>query len=155
MAKRFVFRLETVRRVRELREREAQRAVAGMRAQIAQFEQQNAQAQHEIAEVQQRLANQQTLSSIDPTELSRGRSWIAHLRITILQRERQIAELSSKLQELLDVWREARKQLEIINKLRDRRLDAHRTMVRKYEQREMDAVAQRLHTLPQILSPGK
>jgi flagellar export protein FliJ len=154
MAKRFVFRLETVRRVRELREREAQRAAAGVRAQIAQFEQQNAQAQREIVNVQQRLTHQQALSSIDPTELSRGRSWIAHLRITILQRERQIDELGTKLEELLDVWREARKQLEIINKLRERRLNLHRTMVRKHEQREMDAVAQRLHTLPQILSPG-
>jgi len=148
MAKRFVFRLETVRRVRSLREQEAQRAVATQRAQIAQLEQLNAQARREITVHQQQLANRQSQAAIDPRELARGRTWIAHLRTGIWQREQQIVELNTKLEQLLDVWRGARQQLEIINKLRERRLQAHRTLVRKVEQREMDTVAQRLHVLP-------
>lgn len=150
MAKRFVFRLETVRRVRGLKEQEAQRAVAAQRAQIAQLEQLNAQAQRDIASQQKVLADNQAYTSVDPRELARGRSWIAHLRTSIWQREQQIAELSTKLEELLDVWREARKQLEIIEKLRERQVQSHRTQVRKAEQREMDAVAQRLHVLPKL-----
>lgn len=148
MARRFVFRLETVRRVRSLREQEAQRAVATQRAEIAQLEQLNAQARREIASHQQQLADRQAFTSVDPRELARGRSWIAHLQTSIWQREQQIAELNTKLEALLDVWRGARQQLEIINKLRERREMAHRTQVRKAEQREMDALAQRLHVMP-------
>lgn len=151
MAKRFVFRLETVRRVRELREGEAQRALAAHQAKIAQLEQQNAQAQHEIADHQRQLADQQSYTRVDPRELAAGRGYIAHLRTAILIREQQIAEMATELDRLRDVWRGARQQLEIINKLRERRIGAHTKLVQKAEQRDMDEVAQRLHVMSKTI----
>jgi len=145
VAKPFTFRLDTVRRVRELREREAQRRVAAKQAEIARLDALNAQAARDIASAQHALTATQRGERVDPTALSRGRAWIAHLRSTILQREQQKAALNQELQQLQDVWREARKQLKIIDKLRERRWQAHRRAERKREQAEMDETARRLH----------
>jgi flagellar export protein FliJ len=144
MARRFVFRLETVQRVRALREQQAQRDLAAERAAITQLEQANAAAQREIAATHDRLVGAQRGAQIDATELARGRAWVAQLRAQILQREHQIAQHAAKLEALLDVWRMARKELKVIEKLRERRYAAYADDLRRREQLEQDEVAQRM-----------
>lgn len=145
MAKRFVFRLETVQRVRALREREAQRKVAAKRAEIARLDELNRAAAADIRREQERLVGEQRGAAVDPRGLARGRAWVTHLRTTILQREEQKRARLAELEELQDAWRETRKQLKVIEKLRERRVAAHRAEQHKREQADMDEVAQRLH----------
>lgn len=151
MAKKFVFALDTVERVRELHEQEAQRKVAAKRAEIAQLDQQNMQTQDEIAAQQRTLVQSQRDGALDPAGLARGRAWIAHLRNVILQREAQKQQLTQELETLSAEWREARKQLRIIQKLREKRHDAHKREQRKQEQAEMEEVVRQMQGIEPLL----
>jgi flagellar FliJ protein len=154
MAKRFQFSLQTLLRVRELREREAQRTLGEAQAAVAQVTNAIAQYWREIQATQQRLTEAQRGERIDPQELSQGRAWVMHLRRLIQENEGQKAVLEQRAGELRDQWLEARKQVRVLEKLRERRWDAHRAQLRKEEQATMDEVAQRLHTFgPTVLGP--
>ncbi|MBN2445924.1 MAG: flagellar FliJ family protein [Phycisphaerae bacterium] len=145
MAKRFVFRLDTVQRVRELHEREARRNLAAKQAEIALLDRQNRDTAREISTQQAAMLASQKDARLDLSGLARGRSWIAHLRTTILQREAQKASLMQELQQLQDVWQAARKEVRVLEKLRERRWEAWKRAQRKYEQAATDEVARRLH----------
>lgn len=146
MAKRFQFSLQTLLRVRELREQEAQRRLADQQAAVAQVETAIAQNWQEIRATQGRLAAAQNEAALDPTALARGRAWVAHLRNVILQNEQHKAVLSGQLAELRDQWLEARKQRRVLQQLRERRWEQYRRHVQREEQAVMDEVAQQLHT---------
>ena len=85
MAKRFTFRLETLLRVRELREREAKRRVGAKHAEIARVDALNRQTVDEITARQAELRDRQT-GALSTDELMRARAWIAYLRRTIVDR---------------------------------------------------------------------
>jgi flagellar FliJ protein len=150
VAKRFRFQLETLLRVRQLREREAQRKVAAKRAEIAQLDRFNEQTAREISEQQNALLRDQQPGQVNPTRLVRGRAWIMHLRGVIAQREAQRAVLARALEQLLTELRQARTQTRIIEKLRQRRWDAYRRQRDRREQAEADELAQQLQTLPEV-----
>jgi flagellar FliJ protein len=149
MARRFEFRLQTLLRVRELREREAKRKVAAKSAEIARLDQLNAESQAEISGQLERLGAAQRSGVLDLTRLQRGHTWIAHLRRTIAVRSQQKAGLLEQLRELQDALREARTQTRIIEKLRERRWEAYRRDRSRAEQAELDEVARQLHALEQ------
>lgn len=144
MARRFVFPLETLLRVRTLREREAQRAVASKTAEIARLDQLNQQTAETITAQQQDLFSAQQQGSPDPLTLQRGRAWIAHLRRTIATRQHQKSALNEELKDLQAKLRDARTQTRIIEKLRTRRLNTYKRDRRRREQAEMDELAQQL-----------
>lgn len=145
MAARFRFRLQTVLRLRELAEREARRQVGVKQAEIAQLDQQNLQTNNEIRQRQRLLTQAQSRAQLDLADLSQGRTWIARLRQAIWQRELVKAEKQKELDVLSDKWRETRKQLKIIEKLRERRAAAHRKAATKKETLELEETARRLH----------
>ncbi|HPM24737.1 MAG TPA: flagellar FliJ family protein [Phycisphaerae bacterium] len=145
MARRFQFRLETLLRVRQLREREAKRNVAAQRAEIARLDRLNEQTAEEIARQQEILLQGQQRGVLDPLTLQRGRAWIGHLRRTIAQRHVQRAEMVSRLRELQALWQAARTQARIIEKLRERRWTEYRRTRDRQEQAAADELAQQLH----------
>lgn len=145
MARRFEFRLQTLLRVRQLREREAKRKVSAKRAEIAHLDSLNEQTTREIWQRQADLLAAQQKGEIDLVELQRGRNWIAHLRRTIATRQSQRAELVDQLRGLQEQLREARTQTRIIEKLRDRRQKDHDRSEARREQDEADELAQQLH----------
>lgn len=145
MARRFEFRLQTLLRVRQLREREAKRKVSAKRAEIAHLDSLNEQTTREIWQRQAELLAAQQEGEIDLLELQRGRNWIAHLRRTIATRQSQRAELVDQLRQLQEHLREARTQTRIIEKLRDRRQRDHDRNEARREQDEADELAQQLH----------
>lgn len=151
MAKRFEFRLQTLLRVRELREREAKRNLATKRAEIAQLDHLNKQTTEEIFRQQETLLSGQREGQIDPTTLQRGRAWIAHLRHTVMTRQVQRQELVGKLEHLKAAWREARTQTRIIEKLRQRRWKEYTRDRDRREQAELDELAQQLHRQQPVL----
>jgi len=144
MAKRFRFRLQTLLRVRELRERQALRAVGAKRAQIARLEQINRQTAEAILEQQREVVREQESGRVDPAELARRRAWIAHLRRTILERDEQIQRYRRELSDLLGAWHEARREKRVLERLRERRFEAWRRDARRAEQTADDEVVRQL-----------
>lgn len=146
MAKRFRFQLETLLRVREIREREAKRKVATQRADIAQLDRLNDQTRQEISAQQTALLSSQQPGQVSPTQLARGRAWIMHLRNVIAQREEQRALMEQELARLRSELQTARTQTRIIEKLRQRRWETYLHDRRRRERMEMDELAQQLQT---------
>lgn len=144
MARRFVFRLETLLRVRRLREREAKRKVAAKHAEIALVDRLNEQTTAEILQGQEALLAGQQQGRLDPLALQRGRAWVAYLRRLIAQRQVQRAELVQQLRKLQAAFQEARTQSRIIEKLRDRRWREYAADRDRQEQAGADELAQQL-----------
>lgn len=141
MAKRFEFRLETLLRVRSLREREAERRAAEIRAELARLDEADRAALDAIGAQQAELVRLQSAGA-DPVSLARGRAWIAYLRRQMGERAQlrndAIKRLHGRLQEL----REARKQKRMIEKLRERQFEIYRRTRSRWEQSLADENAQ-------------
>lgn len=146
MARRFQFSLETLLKIRRLREREAQRKVGAQRAAIARLDEADAAGQEEIRRQQGALLNQQEAGGVDARALARGWAWIGAIRREMAQRQLQREDMQRVLAQLQDGWRTARKQTRIIEKLRERRWEEHRHDLQRREQAQMDEVALRLHS---------
>jgi flagellar protein FliJ len=145
MARRFRFRLETLLRVRQTREREARRNVAAKNAEIARMDQLNQQTADEIRTQQAALLELQQTAHLDPQVLQRGRAWVAHLRRTLAQRQMQRTELVAHLVELQGVLRAARIQTRVLEKLRARQVLQYRRVRDRQEQAAADELAQQMH----------
>jgi len=150
MAKRFRFRLQTLLEVRQLYEREAKRLVGEKSAEIARIDRLNRQTVDEITRQQDDLLRAQESGSVDAVGLARGRAWIAHLRKTIAARHTEKAARNEELGELQAKLRDARTQTRIIEKLRERRWDAHRRDTDRREQAESDELARQLLDFEQV-----
>ncbi len=172
MARRFRFRLQTLLRVRQLREREAKRKVAAKRAEIARLDRLNEQTMEEIHRQQEWLLSAQAPAGreqtetlrrpdaalgvapalrvlLDPLTLQRGRAWIAYLRKTIALRHLQRASLVEELTRLQNNFRAARTQARIIERLRERRWAQYVRDRDRREQTAADELAQQLHGFDQ------
>lgn len=153
MAKKFQFRLETLLRVRQMREREVRRKVGAKGAEIAQVDRAIADTRQQVAEMQQELVRAQQAPEVDPRQLAQGRTWIARLYATIGQYQAQRGNLVNELTKLQDELRAARTQTRIIEKLRERRQMAHRRDVQREEQTLADELAQQLHSFNRDVGP--
>jgi flagellar export protein FliJ len=145
MAKRFRFRLQTLLRVRELREREAKRKVGAKQAEIARVDQLNRLTAEEISRRQNALRDHQRRKTLAPDELAREWAWIAYLRRTIVERQAFRAKLIKELATLRDQWRQARMRQRTIEALRDRRWEQYVKESKRREQAESDELARQLH----------
>jgi flagellar export protein FliJ len=150
VARRFRFPLETLLRVRQLREREAQRKVAAQQAEIARLDQLNDATRAQIALEQRELLDIQQQQRLSPAELARRRAWVAHLRNTIAQRQAWRAEMATRLERLQVEFQQARQQTRIIAKLRERRWSEYVRDRQRAEQAATQELAQQLHSFRQI-----
>jgi flagellar protein FliJ len=144
VAKRFNFRLETLLRVRKLREREAKRKVAAQHAEIARVDRLNELTAAEILQQQEVLLAGQQQGRLDPLSLQRGRAWVAYLRRLIALRQVQRTELVQQLRLLQAAYRDARTQTRIIEKLRERRWHEYTRERDRKDQAAADELAQQL-----------
>lgn len=143
MARRFHFPLDTLLRVRELREREAKRKVGLKQAEIARLDRLDRETAEEILRRQEALGARQR-GSFTSGDLMRERAWIAYLRRTIYQRQESRRELVKQLDELRKLFLHARTQTRIIDKLRERRWENYVKDRRRREQSEADDLARTL-----------
>lgn len=143
MAKRFHFPLETLLRVRELREREAKRKVGLKQAEIARLDRLDRETAEEILRRQESLRTWQG-GGFTSGDLMRERAWIAYLRRTIYQRQESRRELVKQLDELRKLFLHARTQTRIIDKLRERRWEKYVKDRHRREQSEADDLARTL-----------
>jgi len=144
VARRFQFRLETLLRVREIREREAKRKVGAKQAEIARVDRLNRLTAEEVSRRQEVLREHQRQAVLTPHALVCERAWIAYLRRTIVERQAFRAGLVTELQTLQDELRRARMQKRIIEKLRERRWEEYVKDRKRREQAESDELARQL-----------
>lgn len=151
MAQAFRFRLQTLLRVRELRQREAQRRLAAKQAEIARLDRLEAHVADQVRAAQNALLATQRGHSVDPLELSRARAWIAHLRRQSAQHHLLRAKLAEQLAQLQHDVRQARTQTRALEKLRDHRLQQYS---RQRARREQDASEEVARNLPTVHPAG-
>ncbi|MDX2197562.1 MAG: flagellar export protein FliJ [Phycisphaerae bacterium] len=149
MPRRFEFRLSTLLRVREMREREAQRRVGAVMAELARLDQVDEATRAEIARQQRTLTGvgpdgSTTATIIDAAHLSRVRAFIGHLQRELISSAAVRAEWNQRLDALRIELQHARQQVKVLEKLRERRLEEHHAAVNRYEQALTDEAARRL-----------
>jgi flagellar FliJ protein len=144
MARRFRFRLDTVLRVRALREREARRKFGVKLAEIAAVERLNAETSAEIAARQARLLSSQRRTIVDPRELAAGRAWVGYLRRQLAERQAVKAALRNELNALREELRQARAQSRMLEKLRERKHAEWKRDADRQEQTDSDELARQL-----------
>lgn len=147
MPARFTFRLDTLLRVRELRERERERAVAQVRAEIARLDAWCAQTQAEVEARQADIRSASADGTIDPRELARLRAWIGHLRGSLAARGAERTALLAQAEARLAEWRDARRDRRVIEKMREARLAQHLRDQAARDQAQDDELAQQLHAM--------
>lgn len=145
MARRFHFSLETLLRVRALREREAQRNFAARQAELAALEQLDRQTRDEIQRLQTELSDAQRSGLIDPAGLVRQRAWIGHLRRGLAERQVLKQGVVAQLDACRAALVAARRDREAVERLRERRFASWKRDTQRREQAAQDEVAQRLH----------
>lgn len=144
MARRFRFQLDTLLRVRQLRQREAERRLATRQADLLKLDQLRTQTADEIDACQQRLRQHQE-GRVDPRDLTGRQAWIMHLRRCLASAEQQRAAIQQELRELRQNVQVARTQTRMLEKLRERRADEHRRSVNHQQQAQAEEVARQLH----------
>jgi flagellar FliJ protein len=144
MPRAFQFRLETLLRVRRLREREAQRNLAAKQAEIARVERLSRQAADELRACRDELLGAQERSALDPPLLVRQRAWIAHVHRSLLEQESLKARLIGERRELQEVLRNARTQVRMLEKLRGKRWEEYARRARHDRQAASDELARTL-----------
>lgn len=144
MARRFQFRLETVLRVRTLREREARRRVGVKLSEIAAVDRLNADAAREISSRQAGTLDRQQAALVDPRQMAAERAWVNYLRRSLGERQALKAALQRELNELRSELRAARTQMKAIEKLRERKHAEWKHDSQLAEQAESDELARQL-----------
>lgn len=147
MAKRFRFSLEALLSVRALREREARRTVSNWRAEVARVDAQARRVDSDVDAALSRLREMSLQEVFDPAAASRCRAWLAQLRAAAAQLAARRAVLGDELEKAQAAWRDARQQLRVIEKLREKRWGAYVHARSSEEQRESDDLAQQLQAL--------
>lgn len=148
--KRFTFPLETLLRVRELREREAKRAVAVRQSELARIDRLSEATRREIHNSHETLRSRQSAGPavlLHPAELARQRAWIAHLQLLLLQQQQMRIDAAQQLAQSISNLNRARTSTKTVEKLKSHRLAAYRKRQNRHEQAASDDLAQQLLSL--------
>lgn len=145
MAKRFVFRLETVRRLRKQKEDDCRRIVAQRLRLIGRVRQRisdlNAQLrdQHEcVRRLSQESGTGQPLSI--PSVRSHH-DYATHLHAGIEEAHRELSECEEELQKEQQSLAEASRQVKVLDKLEERQRARHSLSLQRAERTESDEIA--------------
>jgi flagellar protein FliJ len=125
VAKRFVFRYETLLKIRRQREDQHKRIVAERVRQIVAARDRLASLHHQITDEQNAIRTGQAPGTLDIQQIVRHRHWLGHLHRNILDTEGSIRVLEGRLAQERATLAEAVKQRKILEKLRERRLERH------------------------------
>jgi flagellar protein FliJ len=143
--RKFEFRLQPVLRARELAEQQVQRKFATVSAEIGRLDRLDALAAAEIRARQSALLGRQRDVRLDTAPLSAERAWINRLRFGILERSGQRRELQDRVQILRAELVAARTKTRVLERLKERRRAEHDEGCARWEQTQMDEVAQQLY----------
>ena len=138
MAATFSFRFETLLRMRKQREDEKKRLVAARLRKIAEVRRRQDQLLGAIDEQTRTLRESLRDCRVDVDQLRWGRHWLSHLRRGVLEAEAELTAQRAVLAQERAVLVGARKDKEVLARLRERRRDAFLADAARREQIESD-----------------
>lgn len=155
MAKRFKFRLTTLRKLRKQRQDECRRVVGARLRQVTGAEEQldgfgdqlalQTAAMRRLAsppaDVGEGAAQAATVWTVDLTAVRRHRAYTNQLRAGIVAGQQQLASLKVELSKQQAVLGEATKQVRILDKLEERQRRRHELAVSRAEVAQSDEIA--------------
>jgi len=138
MARRFSFRFETLLRIRKQREDEKKRAVARRLKQLAVVRARHDNLASAIKAETMALRYSLRGETLDVDQFRWGRHWLTHLRRGLLEADAEIAAQRALLAQERAVLVEARKDTEVLARLKERRREAYLAESGRLEQIETD-----------------
>jgi len=133
MAKRFVFRLETLLKLRRQREDRQKRVVAERLRQITRVQHEIGTLERQIGDQIQAMRAEATGASLDVPHLARSRHWLSHLQRGRLEAEGHLRLLEARLAQERAVLTNAVKDRRVLEKLRERQEQRHRRELDRIE----------------------
>jgi flagellar FliJ protein len=125
VAKRFVFRFETLLKIRRQREDQHKRIVAERVRQIMAARDRLTSLHQQISVEEAAIRDGQAPGTLDMQQIVRHRHWLGHLHRCMLDTEGSIRVLEGRLAQERAALAEAVKQRKILDKLKDQRLERH------------------------------
>jgi flagellar FliJ protein len=141
MAKRFVFRLEPVLKIRQRKLDEARRVVARRLRRIARIRDRIAAAHAGIADAVEQSRDAQRQGAPDVEMLRRFRAYIGSMHRAIAEGEAETARERDALQAEQEALTRANREVKALEKLRERQWERHRQDLARTERLENDEVA--------------
>lgn len=145
MAQKFKFRLETVRRVRQLEFEEKQRVVADRLRRIGSEKAIIAALTQERASMNEETRRLLSGGQVNVGGVSRYRARVGYLRNQILDAENRISEHERALALERAVMVKASVAVKAIEKLKERQRAAYELQLKRVETVEQDETAQQMH----------
>jgi flagellar protein FliJ len=141
MAKRFVFRFETMLKIRRQREDQHKRVVAERLSQISARRESLGRLDRQIIDEVNAIRASQEPGKLDIQQTMRHRHWLGHLHKGVLEEQSKVRFLEARLAQERAVLAEAVKQRRILEKLKERQYQRHVTQEEKRETLELDEMA--------------
>lgn len=138
MAARFLFRFETLLRIRKQREDEKKRVVAVRLGRIAEVRQRQDNLLVAIDDQTNSLRDALRDQAVDVDHVRWGRHWLTHLRRGVLEAESELTAERTMLAQERSRLVEARKDVEVLARLKERRREAYLAEAARREQVESD-----------------
>jgi flagellar FliJ protein len=138
MAKRFVFKLETVLRLRQQREDRQKRVVAERLRQIGQMRGRIAALERQIREQVAGLRADALHTTLDVVGLARNRHYLSRLQRHRLEAQSQLGMLEKRLAQERAVLAHAAKERKVIEKLKERQYARYQKDLARQERIEAD-----------------
>lgn len=136
MAKRFIFRYETLLKIRRQREDQHKRIVAERVRQIVAARERLSALKGQITGEEAAIRAGQEPGTVDMQQIMRHRHWLGHLHRNVLETEGAIRLLEGRLAQERAALAEVVKQRKILDKLKERRLERH---LQEEQRRETNA----------------
>ncbi|MFQ5429121.1 MAG: flagellar export protein FliJ [Phycisphaerae bacterium] len=138
MARRHIFRFEPVLRLRQRREDEQKRVVAGRLRKIRQIEDHQRALRTRIAQQTEWTRRSLRGESVDIDALKWGRHWMIRLRRGVLDAEGEIGVHRALLAQEQAKLAQAAKEKRVLSRLKERRLALYLAEQERREQLELD-----------------
>jgi flagellar FliJ protein len=138
MAKRFVFRFETMLKIRRQREDEHKRIVASRIREINRVRDQMASLDRQIRDELAAIRAGQSPGTIDMQQVIRHRHWLGRLHKGVLDSQARLRFLEAHLAQERAALAEAAKDRRVLEKLKERQCERHRKEQDRLETRSAD-----------------
>jgi flagellar FliJ protein len=150
MAKRYVFRFETMLKLRQQREDHHKRIVAERIRQITATREQIASIQGQIQQEMEAMRVVQGPGTLDLQQTVRHRHWLGRLHRLQLEAEGALRGLEAKLAQERAELAEAAKQRRVLEKLKERQAERYRKEMERREMLQLDEMATQRHNHEQL-----
>lgn len=138
--KKFSYKLEPVLRVRRLAEEEQKRLLGEAAAAFNQAMDDIRRLQQQIADEDASFKSNDLMGVLDMRGIARNRAYVNHLRRMIAEKISRAQELQQRLQERQQAYIRARRDVDVIEKLRDKARTQHAREFEREQTRELDDV---------------